>query len=80
MNLVWTKHIKDPKAKEDFESILKNNTQLFRRLKEILEEREAELNKLSYADADFSDPNWSHKQAHRLGRLGELNKLKEILP
>jgi hypothetical protein len=80
MNTVWTRHIRDPKAKADFESILKNNTQIFQRLKEILEEREAELNKQSFSEADFTDPNWSHKQAHRLGRLGEITKIKEILP
>lgn len=76
----WTKNHQDPKAKADFEAILRNNTQIFNRLREILEEREAELNKLSFLDSDFSDPNWSHKQAHRLGRLGEIQRIKNLIP
>lgn len=75
----WTR-TREGDAKTDFEKIVRNSTLLLTRLKEILEERERELNNKSFSEADFSDPNWSHKQAARLGRLAELKDLKNLIP
>lgn len=80
LSSAWTQQIKDAEARKDFEVIVRNSTLLLTRLKEILEDRERQLNNTSFSIKDFEDPNWSHKQAHRLGRLGELKELKELIP
>lgn len=59
---------------------MRNSTLLLTRLKDILEERERQINNLSMSADGFKDPNWSHKQAHNLGRLLELKLLKDLLP
>lgn len=80
LSTAWTKHLPDPKAQENFEIVLRNNTQLFTRLEGILQERINELNKASFSESDFEDPNWSHKQAHRLGKLSVLKWLQDLIP
>lgn len=79
LSSAWIKHLPQDKQK-DFESLVRNSTQLLTRLKQIIEERERELNNSSYSLDDFKDPNWSHKQAYRNGGFAELKRLKEIIP
>lgn len=79
LNSLWTRHL-PPAQQEDFSKLVRNSTQLLTRLKSILEERERELNQVSFSVDDFKDPNWSHKQAHRLGSLAELKRLKDLIP
>lgn len=80
LNTQWTKQIADPKAKSDFEIIVRNSTLLLTRLKGIIEESEQSLLSQSGSIDDFKDPNWSHKQAFRNGQLSELKKLKSLIP
>lgn len=76
----WTRHKHSPEERKDFETIVRNSTLLLTRLKEIFEEREREVNEKAFTEKDFEDPNWSHKHAARLGRLGELKALKDLIP
>lgn len=76
---MWVKHLQDPQARKDFEGLLRNNVQLFTRLEQILVE---ELDKITRSETnsdDFSDPNWSHKQAFRNGSKAQLSKLTELI-
>jgi hypothetical protein len=77
--LVWTKHLKSAKEKEDFESLLRNSTQVLRRLKQVLEEKEADLAASQMKLEDYDSPSWAYKEAHRHGRQAELKFLKEII-
>lgn len=79
-DLRWTRDIADQKAREDFEAVVRNSTLLLTRLKQIIEEREKSLLNLGLSQEDFKDNNWSHKQAHRNGGLGELKRIKELIP
>jgi hypothetical protein len=79
LSSAWTQHL-PPEKKKDFEALVRNSTQLLTRLKQIIEDRERELNNSNYSIDDFKDPNWSHKQAYRNGELTELKRLKEIIP
>lgn len=79
LSTAWTNG-KTEQAKEDFETIVRNSTLLLTRLKEIIEEQERALLNNSFSVSDFSDPNWSHKQAFRNGELSQLTKLKQLVP
>jgi hypothetical protein len=80
LSLRWSQHLNNKKEKEDFEFLVKNNTVLLSRLKNILEEEEQTIFTSETKLDDFSDPNWSHKQAFRNGQLSVLRKLKLLLP
>lgn len=79
LSSAWTRHLPDQKAREDFAVIVRNSTLLLTRLGEILEEQEKQSVAASYSQDDFKDPNWSHKQAFRNGRLSMIKTLKEII-
>lgn len=80
LSTAWTKDIQDPKEKEDFEVIVRNSTRLLTKLKQIIEDREKSLTNAGLSIEDFKDNNWSHKQAHRNGGLGQLKFMKELIP
>lgn len=77
--LVWTKHLKTAKEKENFESLLRNSTQVLTRLKQILEEKESDLVSAQTRLEDYDTPSWAFKEAHRHGRQAELKALKELI-
>jgi hypothetical protein len=79
LSTAWTQHLSG-KDKDDFEVIVRNSTLLLTRLKEIIEESERALHSQSHSVSDFSDPNWSHKQAFRNGELARLKKMKDLIP
>lgn len=75
----WVQHIQDPDKRKDFEALVRNSTQVLSRLKEILDDREREMNNVSYSLNDFSDGNWAYKQAFRNGKFTALKEIKELL-
>lgn len=75
----WTKDLEGD-AKADFEALVRNSTRVLTRLKAIIEDRERQLINQGLSSEDFSDPNWSHKQAHRNGGLLELKIIKDLIP
>ena len=78
--IAWTANLQNnPEAKKDFEETLVHSTQVLKRLKDILEEREAGLDKIDYSLSTFDNPSWSHKQANILGRRAELEWIKQLL-
>jgi hypothetical protein len=77
--LVWTKHLKSAKEKEDFESLLRNSTQVLRRLKQILEEKEKDITSSQLKIEDYDSPSWAFKEAHRHGRQAELKSLRDLI-
>lgn len=77
--VVWTKHLKTEKERREFEDYLRNSTRALTRLLDIIEESESNLIKKDISETDFEDPNWSHKQAFRNGRLSGLSEIKTIL-
>lgn len=77
--LIWTKNLKTDQEKENFTNLLTNSTIIIGRLKELIEEQSSNLNKTAFSIEDFSDPNWSHKQAFRNGKLAGLKEILDIL-
>lgn len=73
---LWCKKLKG-KEKEDFETYVRNATQIVERLRDIIREREEEIGKSETSD-DYESGSWAYKQAHRNGRKEELNALKTL--
>lgn len=75
--LDWTKHIKDPDKKQDFEVTVRNSTTALRRLYELLEEEEQSLSVSK--EEDYSVPNWAYLMADRQGQLRAIRRMKARL-
>lgn len=72
----WTKNLEDPAKQQDFEDTLRRSSVALRRLKEILEQDLQALHDADYSVKDFDTPNWTWKQA---ARIGEKTRLKKTL-
>ena len=79
LQMVWTKHLKDQKKKQDFELALRNDTLVLGRLQEILEERFKDLEYQEMKMEDYHNPSWAYKQAHQNGYKAGLNFVKDLL-
>lgn len=79
LQMVWTRHLKDPKKKKDFEQYLRNDTLVLGRLQEILKERYKDLEYSEERDSDYDSPSWAYKQAHRNGYKTALNFVNDLL-
>jgi hypothetical protein len=77
-SLQWTKGVPD-EDKESVEKAIRNSTTALGQLKGILEERLAELRRLEAREADYDNPAWAYKQAHRNGEVLSLLKTLELL-
>lgn len=75
----WLQDLKDPKAREDFERVLRNDSVVLSKLKKIIEEFivDVETNEMSLDD--FDSPSWALKQASRLGEKRGLKKIRDLL-
>lgn len=74
----WTKHLQ-PNEAEDFKTVLHNSTYILRRLKDILKEDLDILEKADTNTSDFDNPNWTYRQAARIGEKASLRKTLELL-
>ncbi|MDE2102793.1 MAG: hypothetical protein KGL39_36450 [Patescibacteria group bacterium] len=79
LDIRWTRHLSQSE-KSSFEDLVRNSTQILKRLKEIFQEREAEINSAQLSLSDFDSPNWTHKTAFRNGQLSVLKQMKDLIP
>jgi hypothetical protein len=79
INTAWVRHLQGEERK-NFEDIVRNSTQVLRRLKEIFHEREAEVTNTQFSLSDFDTSSWALKTAYRNGQLSILKQLKELIP
>ena len=75
----WTKHLKDPEAKADFEKLLRNSTISLGRLREIVEEKLNALDRSEVKTEVYDSPNWAYKQADTNGARRVLMNLLAML-
>lgn len=79
MDIVWTKHLKDPEEKERLINQIKSAKQVLDRLNTILDEKFDEMERTELSLASYADNNWSHKQAHKNGYKSCLARLKQLI-
>lgn len=62
LNTQWTKNLKDPEAKKNFEQLLRNSTTVATRLCDLLKEM-----KIENSVHDYDSASWAYKQADQNG-------------
>lgn len=79
MKTIWTKHLKDPEKKSDFEKEVLSCRYVLNHLKKIAEERKEEIARSELSEEAFGTPNWDYIAARNIGRKQELDALIQIL-
>ena len=78
MLTVWTKNLKTEAEKENFTNQLLGARPVLQRLNDLLEEKEAELDRSERSQKAYENPNWAYLQAHRNGCASMLQSIKEL--
>lgn len=73
----WSKNLRDPQAREDFNNLVLGSQLVLDRLSEIIEEklRAREV----FKEEDYKDSSWAHKCADRNGYSRALREVVTIL-
>ena len=79
MLTVWTKNLKTEEERENFTNQLLGARPVLQRLNDLLEEKEAELERSERSQKAYENPNWAYLQAHRNGCAGMLQSIKELI-
>lgn len=77
--VAWVKNIKDPTEKDNFEKSLRSSNVALSRLIDLLEEREAEINRQDATIDDFVNVDWAFKQAFRNGQKAMVREIKQLM-
>lgn len=75
----WTKHLSDPVEKAKFVSEVQSCRFIFRRLIEILDDKEKEINNSETSFTDYQSPSWAYVQAHKNGYRSCLRHIKTLV-
>lgn len=79
MYSVWTKHLKDPEEKAQFEKNLRNSKWILDKLDEILLSMETSLRRSEISPASYDSPNWAYRQAHSNGFLQSITSVRRLI-
>ena len=63
----WTKNLKTDEEKQRFENTVLSAKPVLNRLREIVDEKEAALDRDEASIKSFDTPNWAYKQAFKNG-------------
>ena len=74
----WTENCKTQEEKEQFEIYLRNSTQIFDRLKEIIEEENKQIARSETGQKQYDEPNWKYRQAHKNGYCHCLSMFRKL--
>lgn len=75
----WTRHLPDPKAKEEFQKDIFGAKPILNHLKHILTQKEEALERAQLEHSQFAQPNWAHHQAFNLGSKAVLKYLIKLI-
>lgn len=73
----WIKKEKTPEGKKKVEGVLRNSVLALSIVYKLLEDKEKDLN--SVKASDYENPSWAYLQAHKNGKLEQLQELKRLL-
>lgn len=79
MDISWTKNLSDPKLKEDFQRTVLSARPVLDRLKELIKEKEATMDRAELSESAYDVPNWAAKQAYRNGIRAAYNGLQYLI-
>jgi hypothetical protein len=79
LSLAWSKHIKDPKKRKEFEQTILASATMRERLLQILDEDERSLEASMCSTKDFENASWAYKHAYALGEKSRIKRLRDLL-
>ena len=79
MQSAWFKNLKTDEEQSRFMNSLLGAKPVLERLKELLEEKEKEIELSERSLASYDNPNWAYKQAHKNGSLSSLSTIKNLI-
>lgn len=74
----WFTSCKSEEDKEELRQYLYNSTRLFDLLRDMLQRRYDQ--EWGAKVIDYDSPSWSHKQAHKNGRINAFEEIYKLLP
>jgi hypothetical protein len=74
----WLTQCQSEEEKEELRQYLLNSSRLFDLLKKMVQRRYD--GEWGAKVADYDSPSWSHKQAHKNGRLDAYEEIFKLLP
>lgn len=75
----WTKHIKDPQEKENFQRYVLSSRDVLERLGQIMNEMKEDVESPKRTYTDYNNPNWAYKQADNNGWLRCLEQIQRVI-
>ena len=78
LSIQWTQHLKNDADKATLEATIRHSTGALGRLKQILEDQLAELEK-DGSKSDYEKASWAYLQAHRNGEKAKVRELLSLL-
>jgi hypothetical protein len=79
MITAWTKHLKTEEEKERFKNSVLGSKTVLRRLQELLDEVEDDLDKTELNTKIYDIPNWDYRQADMNGFRRCLRTIRSII-
>lgn len=79
MHTVWTKNLADNDEKQRFENSLQGSETVLNRLKELLDEKIAEIDRSNLTLRQYQSPNWAFETAHKNGMISAYNAVKDLV-
>ena len=77
LNSRWLSHLKDEKAREDFEQYIRNSRTLVDRLRTIIQSLDKEDE--PFKKEDYDNPSWPYRQADHVGFNRAIKKILDLL-
>ena len=74
----WLAKCQSDEEKEELKQYLRNSSRLFDLLKDMLQRRYDQ--EWGAKVVDYDSQSWSHKQAHKNGRINALEDIYKLLP
>jgi hypothetical protein len=75
----WIKNLNDPIERDNFEKTIRSSAVALSRLIDLLEEKEAEINRQEATVEDFVNTDWAFKQAYRNGQKATYREVRQLL-
>lgn len=76
--VVWTSHLKDADAKQEFEEIVRHSRILLTRLDQIISQKLTDLTEKQISEESFENPGWAYHQAYLNGRRAALRDIQNL--
>jgi hypothetical protein len=79
---IWIAHLKTEEEREEFKKTLSTRRRgdpVYERILQLVTQRLEQIERVENTVDQYSDPSWSHKQAHLNGRRAELEVLFDLL-